>query len=470
MLAQQWPEPRAGVGTVLPVTPSVLVEDFFGNPVPGASVTFSVLTGLGSVGTRNATTNAQGIATAGNWTLGTRSGDQLLGASTNNVQSLSFRAVADPGPFAQMEAVGPLVQEGAPRAPTPASPSVRTVDQYGNPVGDVLVTFSPGAGSGTVSATTVASDPGTGIASVQWTLSGATQQSLSARAPAPATTTATFTATTFASDFDISVRFVGGGGTTQQRDAFANAVVRWRRILTQHMHDTRLEAPAGRCASWIPALNETARDIVIFARITPIDGVGGTLAQAFVCSLNGGTNLTATGVMEFDSADLVSLAADGTLNDVVLHEVGHVLGIGTLWSFQRTLLTGRGTSDPFFIGESARAQFLANGGNAYAGTPVPVENSGGPGTRDSHWRRTFFGRELMQGYSSPGLSPLSVTTAASLTDLGYLGVRLEAADAFRLGTSAFYASPASYRDLGNDIMDGVRYIIDRNGNWIPVPK
>ena len=36
--------------------------------------------------------------------------------------------------------------------------------------------------------------------------------------------------------------------------------------------------------------------------------------------------------MSFDTADLARMEADGSLTDVILHEMGHVLGFGTLWS------------------------------------------------------------------------------------------------------------------------------------------
>jgi hypothetical protein len=36
--------------------------------------------------------------------------------------------------------------------------------------------------------------------------------------------------------------------------------------------------------------------------------------------------------MSFDTADLDRMEADGCLQDVILHEMGHVLGFGTLWS------------------------------------------------------------------------------------------------------------------------------------------
>jgi hypothetical protein len=33
----------------------------------------------------------------------------------------------------------------------------------------------------------------------------------------------------------------------------------------------------------------------------------------------------------FDSADLADMVQSGIINGVILHEMGHVLGIGTLW-------------------------------------------------------------------------------------------------------------------------------------------
>lgn len=159
------------------------------------------------------------------------------------------------------------------------------------------------------------------------------------------------------------------------------------------------------------------------------------------------------GIMEFDLDDLPGLIADGILDAVVLHEIGHVLGIGTLWDFRRSLLVGRGTDDPYFAGTGARTQFTANGGASFTGTPVPVENTGGAGTRDAHWRRTIFGRELMQGYANRGLSPLSSTTAASLTDLGYTGVLLGNSDPYTFGLSSFFLSPTSTVELRNDVAD-----------------
>ena len=455
---------RAVVNSVLSIAPSLRAEDFFGNPVPGVPVRFDLLTGGGTLDGAVGSTDAQGLATLAAWKLGTTSGDQLVRASSGTLQEVSFSAVAEPGPLTKLAAISRTAQEGAKRAPAPSTPGVRTTDEFGNPIGGVPVTFTAGTASGSVSSSTTLTDSSTGVARVGWTLGDAPQQTLVATSPALAGQAATFAASTFDSDFDIEVRFVGAGGTTQQREAFAKAVVRWRRILTADLHTTRVNVPAGDCESWIPAIDESINDLVIYARLAPIDGVGRVLGQAGPCYINSGTKLTTLGLMEFDLDDLPGLMANETLDAVVLHEVGHVLGIGTLWNYRRSLLMGQGTSDPYFVGEAARKHFLGGGGEFYGGVPVPVENSGGAGTRDAHWRRTVFGRELMQGYSSRGLSPLSATTVASLTDLGYPGVQQTSSDSFTFGFFAFFDSPAAMVDLQRDVADVPLIEIDAAGN------
>ena len=66
-----------------------------------------------------------------------------------------------------------------------------------------------------------------------------------------------------------------------------------------------------------------------------IDGPGLILGQAGPCYFRGSgsfPNLISIGIMTFDTFDLAALSAQGELNDVILHEMGHVLGFGTLWS------------------------------------------------------------------------------------------------------------------------------------------
>jgi hypothetical protein len=121
----------------------------------------------------------------------------------------------------------------------------------------------------------------------------------------------------------------------------------------------------------------------------------------------------------------------------VLHEMGHILGIGTLWE-DLGLLSGAGTSNPIFTGANATAQYNQIFGTSARG--VPVEATGGAGTADSHWRETVLTNELMTGWAGPGTNlPLSRITIGSLADLGYT-VNYAAADSFTPSSSSLAAA------------------------------
>ena len=104
-----------------------------------------------------------------------------------------------------------------------------------------------------------------------------------------------------------------------------------------------------------------------------------------------------------------------------LHEIGHVLGIGSSWTNSGMLLRLNG--DYHFAGPQAIAAFNRAGGTDYQGAKVPV-------TRDRfHWHRSVLRNEIMSG-GSP-FSILSAITLGALSDLGYT-VDFSAADPYEL--------------------------------------
>ena len=222
-----------------------------------------------------------------------------------------------------------------------------------------------------------------------------------------------------ASEFVVDVRF-GAGLTSAQRAAFATAAQRWSQVI----------------AADVPAVvvdGETVDDVVIDADGVAIDGPAGILGQSGPTQLRPGSFLPAAGVMSFDSADLGQMETDGSLVNVIVHEMGHVLGFGSIWE-QLGLIQGAGGSDPTFSGAAAMREYAALTG-ASATRPVPLANVGGPGTRDAHWREEVFGNELMTGFLDQGPNPLSRLTIAAFQDMGY-EVDMSAADAFALPTAA----------------------------------
>ncbi|MGD1855923.1 MAG: proprotein convertase P-domain-containing protein [Leptolyngbyaceae cyanobacterium] len=233
------------------------------------------------------------------------------------------------------------------------------------------------------------------------------------------------------SQFAIELRFLGGL-TATQRAVFETAAARWSEIIVGDLPDTVVDG-------------ETIDDVLIEARGLSIDGPNGVLGRAGPTRLRSGSLLPATGVMEFDIGDLARLEADGGLLDVIIHEMGHVLGIGTIWQTQN-LLVDAGSANPTYVGQNAMREFSTLIGAAGM-TPVPVANTGGPGTRDGHWREAVFGSELMTGFLNLGSNPLSRLTIASLEDLGY-AVDYTAADSYEL-PSALMLSVMGINTVGD---------------------
>lgn len=233
--------------------------------------------------------------------------------------------------------------------------------------------------------------------------------------------------------YQITLNFTGGL-TASQQAVFTAAAARWQAILTTDLPD-------------VGAID----DMKIDASGAAIDGVGNVLGQSSPSGQRSGTLLPYSGFMQFDTADLASMEADGSLNNVITHEMGHVLGIGTIWA-QRGLTINANTSSWAFTGAAALTQWKAISASTTA-TNTPVENTGGAGTAGGHWRETSLANELMTGYINNGSNPLSRLSAASLQDLGYPGVNIDAADAFSLATNAL-PSIGSFGATPNSVTGG----------------
>jgi hypothetical protein len=212
--------------------------------------------------------------------------------------------------------------------------------------------------------------------------------------------------------FDIQFRF--SGLTAAQQAIFEQAAAKWESVITGDLPSATYNGVS-------------VDDLLIDASGAAIDGPGKILGQAGPDAFRNGSGLPYHGDMEFDSADLASMISNGTMLSVIEHEMGHVLGIGTLWS-SKGLLVGASTTNPIFIGAQATAAYNSIFGTSASG--VPVENTGGSGTRNAHWRESILGSELMTGWVGPGTNlPMSRITIGSLADIGYT-VNVAAADNF----------------------------------------
>src|SRR5207244_197437 len=123
-------------GTAVPIPPSVLVTDEFGNAVAGVAVTFAVAPGNGTITGGCQTTNASGVATVGSWTLSPTAGQNTLTATSGTLSGspVTFTATGTAGAAAKIAAkthTRHTAPGGVVVAPPPA---VKIQDANGNPV------------------------------------------------------------------------------------------------------------------------------------------------------------------------------------------------------------------------------------------------------------------------------------------------------------------------------------------------
>jgi hypothetical protein len=158
----------ATVGTAVAIPPKISILDADGRGIAGILVTFTLATGGGTLTGATATTDADGVATAGSWILGTVAGINTLTARAAKVPGspVTLNAIAIAGaPTALVK-----VSQDAATAPAGAivdSIVVKVSDKFGNPVGGAAVTFAVTAGGGSVSPTNAVTGAN-GQAAARW--------------------------------------------------------------------------------------------------------------------------------------------------------------------------------------------------------------------------------------------------------------------------------------------------------------
>ena len=206
--------------------------------------------------------------------------------------------------------------------------------------------------------------------------------------------------------------------------------------------------------------------LAITAQTIPIDGVGGILGQAGPTGFaqtattvgnpaNGRSFLTTavtSGIMSFDVAD----AGRDDFARTVLHEMGHVLGIGTLWELNG-IVNANGTERGLlqqrnglfqYIGRDGLRGFREESGHHRANY-VPTENFGGPGTALGHWAggtspNWFFAPangsrvELLTGFATSAPTFVAEATFGALADVGW------SVNGFNENEGTFGSGPAPF--------------------------
>jgi hypothetical protein len=255
------------------------------------------------------------------------------------------------------------------------------------------------------------------------------------------------------SAYKIDLRFFGRATSASEQVLFTNAAARIEKIVVgaPPVVDATGADPAKNCnATGVAVFSGTIDGIVIYASFDSIDGRGKVLAQSGPCYIRQNGSLddwrTSIGVMKFDTADVASLAASGNLQEVITHEMLHVLGFGAFWDTTGANLLINYGPNVSYIGAGGIAGCKSIGGFNTCATSVPVEGTaGGDGTINSHWRESVFGNELMTGFINQGSNPLSIMTIRSLEDLGYT-VDTTAADPYVKPSTLNLRAPGSSAD------------------------
>jgi Leishmanolysin len=224
------------------------------------------------------------------------------------------------------------------------------------------------------------------------------------------TTTSYFSGSLNGADgYDIWIEFKGTGWSAELQAAFKNAADYFTKVIT---------ADIGGGGS---INGRTIDDLYVSAELANIDGTGGILGQAGATHVWTASELTAQGMMQFDAADALNYLNQGLWDDIVTHELMHVLGVGSLWNYGINPLAAVAGQ---YTGAAALAAYKAAvDPNA---TFIPVETEGGSGTAGAHWDEQTLSNELMTGYINNDNNTATVTdnylskfSVMSLADLGY---------------------------------------------------
>lgn len=473
------------VGVALATAPTFVVRDASGNALGGVAVSVAV-TGGGGTLTGAPTKSSGGPTSVGTWTLGNTAGTNTITVTVNGLSPLLITATGTPDVPTQITVSQGGSQSAAAAAALPAPVVFKVADKFNNGVPGQVVTFSVVNGGGALATAASVTTDISGLATAPaWTLGKSTNAQQLRATSGNLTGTAS---ATVASNFSLDVRYFGPAVDPSITAAFTAAAQRIQGLITGDLPDVNLTnfSVSGCGVTGVNPLTEMVDDVIVYANVAPNDGPGGILGSAGPCFVRTTGGLTLIGVMNFDVADLQLLQSTNRLGDVILHEMMHVLGFGTLW-LSKGQVSGAQTLATAFIGPQAALGCQAHGGSAANCVPIPLEACGGAGTRDVHWREPItcsigesasgfgFRTELMTGFvSAAGVAnPMSQMSIGSMADIGYV-VNMLPFDPYTVPSSILASLNLIRESQGmgpmalNEVVRGAIAAVDRNGRVFPI--
>ncbi|HYW50817.1 MAG TPA: hypothetical protein VE861_09435, partial [Gemmatimonadaceae bacterium] len=240
--------------------------------------------------------------------------------------------------------------------------------------------------------------------------------------------------------------------------------IKWRRALRSTPTGDFVRLQIGECRNAVPVAQFITGVRVLIKLDTLPPRVAG---QGGPCVVRG-NGLPLLGTVSLNRFTYNALS-DRKLDDLIQHEVGHVLGLGTVWSrgaFGGLVVGDSEATDPIFVGANALAAFPKLGSSArFGGRLIPLEVR-----VRGHWRGDAFVNEVMSPQLVAAEQATSAVTVAALRDLGW-NVELEAYEEYAL-PSAVLTGGVSPRVIGSaaavesDLL--LPQIMIRNGVRVPL--
>ena len=172
--------------------------------------------------------------------------------------------------------------------------------------------------------------------------------------------------------FDIELVYLDNGLSSAQKSLMAQATRRWEQVIIGDLPDISYRRyPYNEWDDFLQArirVSDTVDDVRIFVRVRPIASQtttgNPTIGTGFSFQIRASDSLPILGAVLLNSDLLDEVEAQGLLDELMLHELGHCLGVGISWDHFGLLYNSsrqNHTADTYFAGFQARRGLRSTG-------------------------------------------------------------------------------------------------------------